>query len=113
MDFGFCFCVVQILSVAIFRATNSGCYEPNPVERDLGGCRLSPLPDRNGRKLVDDRGETTHVSFRAGRMLLVNGCKTPYTSAEIPPAGAPAGFDSAAIGGFRVLRYAVVPLRSE
>ena len=37
----------------------------------------------------------------------------PYTSAEIPPAGAPSGFDSAAIGGFRVHRYAVVPLRSE
>ena len=53
------------------------------------------------------------MSFRAGRMLLVNGCKTPYTSAEIPPAGAPSGFDSAAIGGFRVRRYTVVPLRSE
>ena len=31
------------------------------------------------------------------RMLLINGCTMPYTSAEIPPAGAPSGFDSAAI----------------
>ena len=34
--------------VAIFRATISGCSETNPVERDWHGCRLSPLPDRNG-----------------------------------------------------------------
>ena len=53
------------------------------------------------------------MSLYFGGMLLVNGCKMPYTSAEIPPAGAPSGFDSAAIGGFRVHRYAVVPLRSE
>ncbi len=52
-------------------------------------------------------------SFRVGRMLLVNGCKTPYTRAEIPPAGAPSGFDSAAMVGFGVRRYTVVPLRSE
>ena len=31
------------------------------------------------------------------RMLLINGCTMPYPSAEIPPAGAPSGFDSAAI----------------
>ena len=37
----------------------------------------------------------------------------PYTSAEIPPAGAPAGFDSAAIVGFSVRCCTVVPLRSE
>ena len=37
----------------------------------------------------------------------------PYTSAEIPPAGAPSGFDSAAMIGFRACRYTVVPLRSE
>ena len=42
LDFGFCFYVVQILSVAIFRATDSGCYEPNPVERDLDGGNLLP-----------------------------------------------------------------------
>ena len=40
--------VAQILNVAVFRAANSGCYEPNPVERDLDSCRFSPLPDRNG-----------------------------------------------------------------
>ena len=37
----------------------------------------------------------------------------PYTSAEIPPAGAPSGFDSAAFVGFCVRRYTVMPLRSE
>ena len=49
--------------VAVFRATNSGCSEPNPVQRDLGSYRFSPLPDRNGRKLVDDWGGTTRGSF--------------------------------------------------
>ena len=37
----------------------------------------------------------------------------PYTSAEIPPAGAPSGFDSAAMIGFGVHCCTVVPLRSE
>ena len=37
----------------------------------------------------------------------------PCASAEIPPAGAPSGFDSAAMVGFGVRRYTVVPLRSE
>ena len=41
--------------VAVCRATISGCSEPNPVERDLDSCRFSPLPDRNGRKLVGGR----------------------------------------------------------
>ena len=49
------------------------------------------------------------MSFRAGRMLLVNGCKTPYTSAEIPPAGAPAGFDCAAVGA---VAFALSPVRA-
>ena len=31
--------------------TNSGCYEPNPVERDLDSCRFSPLPDKSGKDL--------------------------------------------------------------
>ena len=50
---------------------------------------FSPLPGENGRKLVGDWGGTTHVSFRFGKMLLVNSCTILYTSAEIPPAGAP------------------------
>ena len=49
--------------VAVCRAANSGCSEPNPVQRDLDSCRFSPLPDRNGRKLVDDWGGTTRGSF--------------------------------------------------
>ena len=116
--------------VAIFRATISGCSEPNPVKRDLDSCRFSPLPDRNGRKLVDDRAERhagrslrimtlqgAKASIRnppkarccrerpmcrsvLGWKILVNGCSMPYTSAEIPPAGAPSGFDSAAVLDF-------------
>ena len=38
---------------------------------------------------------------------------TPYTSAEIPPAGAPSGFDSAAFFGFITCFLISVPLRSE
>ena len=36
---------------AVFRAAISGCYEPNPVQRDLDGCRFSPLPGENGREV--------------------------------------------------------------
>ena len=47
--------VVQILDVAIFRATNSGCYEPNPVQRDLdGGGNLLPC-------LLSGSGESENV----------------------------------------------------
>ena len=37
----------------------------------------------------------------------------PHTGAEIPPAGAPSGFDFAAMVGFGVRPYTAVPLRSE
>ena len=37
----------------------------------------------------------------------------PCTRAEIPPAGAPSGVDSAAIVGFHARHCTVVPLRSE
>ena len=74
---------------------------------------FSPLPGENGRKLVGDWGGTTRVSFGFGKMLLVNSCTILYTSAEIPPAGAPSGFDSAAMVDFIVRRCTVVPLRSE
>ena len=36
----------------------------------------------------------------SGECYLITGCTIPYTSAEIPPAGAPSGFDSAAMVGF-------------
>ena len=58
--------------VAVCRAAISGCSEPNPVQRNLCGGNLlrrlaaspqSPLPDRNGRKLVGDWGGTTRGSF--------------------------------------------------
>ncbi len=51
--------------------------------------------------------------FRIGEMLLVNDDTMRYTSAEIPPAGAPSGFDSAAMVGFCVRPCIVMPLRSE
>ena len=40
-QFDLCICpyVVQILNVAICRATNSGCSETNPVKRDWHGLR--------------------------------------------------------------------------
>ena len=50
------------------------------------------------------------------RTLLVGGTRLevmPYTSAEIPPAGAPSGFDSAAILHFIACFSISVPLRSE
>ena len=37
----------------------------------------------------------------------------PYTSAEIPPAGAPSGFDSAAMIGSCTRPCMAMPLRSE
>ncbi len=37
---------------------------------------------------------------------------SPYTTAEIPPAGAPSGFDYAAMVDFSVRSYKAVPLRS-
>ena len=70
--------------VAVFRATNSGCSEPHSAS-EMRTFSLSPLPDRSGRKLVGDWGGTTHVSFRFGWMLLVNGYTIPYTSAETSP----------------------------
>ena len=62
---------------AVFRATNSGCYEPNPVQRDLDSCRFSPLPDRSGRKLVVDRDGTTRGSFPTDYAPV--GCVTRQT----------------------------------
>ena len=53
------------------------------------------------------------VRLRAPLVSGVRFVMMPYTSAEIPPAGAPSGFDSAAMIGFSVRRCTVVPLRSE
>ena len=47
--------VVQILDVAVCRATISGCCEPNPVQRDLdGGGNLLPC-------LLSGSGESENV----------------------------------------------------
>ena len=56
-DFCFLLFVCTDFGVAVFRAAISGCSEVNPVQRDWHDCRLSPLPDRNGKKLVVDRAE--------------------------------------------------------
>ena len=49
--------------VDVCRAANSGCSEPHSAS-EMRTFPLSPLPDRNGRKLVDDWDGTTRVSFR-------------------------------------------------
>ena len=41
---------------AVCRAAISGCSEPHSAS-EMRTFSLSPLPDRNGRKLVDDRAE--------------------------------------------------------
>ena len=48
--------------VAVFRATNSGCSEPHSAS-GMRTFSLSPLPDRNGRKLVVSGGEMECGSF--------------------------------------------------
>ena len=55
---------------------------------------LSPLPDRNGRKLVVDWGETTRGSFRiGGRIHSCGECNfiPPHQSLtrQLPPEGKP------------------------
>ena len=40
------------------------------------------------------------MSFCFGGKILVDDYLIPYVGAEIPPAGAPAGFDSAALFDF-------------
>ena len=51
-------------------------------QRNEYDCRLSPLPDRNGRNLVDDWGGTTHVSFDSGGINL--HLQKPYTPPTHP-----------------------------
>ena len=97
--FALCFSFVQILGVAGFRATNSGCSEPHSASEmrtAAATCCLafSPLPDRSGRKLVDDRDGTTHVSFRFESKIHSYGeCKfiPPHQSLtrQLPPEGKP------------------------
>ena len=82
--------------VAVYRAAITGCSEPHSAS-EMRTFSLSPLPDRSGREVTFEWGGTTYVSFRFGGMILVNDYTIPYTSAEIPPAGAPSGFDSAAV----------------
>ena len=62
-DFRSLLFVCADFGVAVFRAAISGCSEVNPVKRDWHSCRFSPLPDRNGRKLVDD-GTPSSVAYQ-------------------------------------------------
>ena len=58
---------------------------PNQIPSSgIWALALSPLPDRNGRKLVDDRAER-HAGRSTSGNVLVNGYTNPYTGAEIPP----------------------------
>ena len=52
-DFRSLLFVCTDFGVAVFRATNSGCSEPHSAS-EMRTFSLSPLPDRNGRKLVAD-----------------------------------------------------------
>ena len=62
---------------AIFRATISGCSETNPVKRYWHGCRLSPLPGRNGRKLHLNRAEQPMCRSVAGECNLLTTIQSP------------------------------------
>ena len=55
------------------------------------------------------QGAASH-GFGGSKIISDADC---YAGAEIPPAGAPTGFDSAAMVGFCGRRCIVVPLRSE
>ena len=55
------------------------------------------------------QGAASH-GFGGSKIISDADC---YVGAEIPPAGAPPGFDSAAMVGFCGRRCTVVPLRSE
>ena len=69
--------------VAVCRATNSGCSEPHSAS-EMRTFSLSPLPDRNGRKLVDDWGGTIYF-YGECRFI------PPHQSLtrQLPPKGKP------------------------
>ena len=64
--------------VAVCRVANSGCSEPHSAS-EMRTFPLSPLPDRNGRKLVDDRDGTTRVG--ECNLLTAVQCHTYQSSA--------------------------------
>ena len=64
-------------------------------------------------KLHLNRAERPMCRFELVERYLLTDYIIPYTSAEIPPAGAPSGFDSAAFFGFITCFLISVPLRSE
>ena len=79
--------------VAIFRVANSGCYEPHSASgmSTTATCCLvsSPLPDRNGRKLVDDWGGTIYF-YGECRFISPHQSLTRQTACSfLPPEGKP------------------------
>ena len=100
-----------------------GCYRVR-LTRPIGGAGNDMRGARNGMRVVPcglRPCRVRNVSNSTDRKRGIVGndpCVVPYnivpyTSAEIPPAGAPSGFDSAAFVGFSIRRCTVVPLRSE
>ena len=85
-DFRSLLFVCADFGAAVFRATISGCSEPHSAS-EMRTFSLSPLPDRSGRKLVDDRDGTTRGSFRFGRMLHRNKRVTLHDT-PFPPCHA-------------------------
>ena len=129
--------------VAIFRATNSGCSRAKSRPAGFCRRQLVASPRSRYRiemvQVTFGYGLRwfIHILYNFLRSLSIGNRKiplqihiasanqkmeqctrqmpthSPSTSAEIPPAGAPSGFDSAAIIGFSIRRYTAVPLRSE
>ena len=101
MDYYFYLYIVQILCVAVFRATNSGCscYRIETVEKDLGTLSQTLL-----RKLLERSFLRTFKNFKQGdfRSLFfvctdfgvavfratISGCSEPHSASEMRTAAA-------------------------
>ena len=72
--------------VAVCRATNSGCSEPHSAS-EMRTFSLSPLPDRNGRKLHLNRAER-HAgrSVSWGRYIPMGSANLSPSSVAVAPA---------------------------
>ena len=87
-DFRSLLFVCADFGVAVFRATISGCSEPHSAS-EMRTFSLSPLPDRSGRKLVDDWDGT--ISFYGEfRFIPPHQSLTRQTACSfLPPKGKP------------------------
>ena len=107
-----------------FCVAKSVTYPPNLPDPPRTSPMSPPFKKRKFGSLFVSGGDMGEVFVGLGGIDFLKGAAvalflwvvcldiTPYTSAEIPPAGAPSGFDSAAKIGFRASRYTGMPLRS-